>query len=288
MVLQKLLQELSGSLGVTFINYKSVAGGDIGNSFLVECKNQRFFLKLYEGEKGIAMVLQEKKGLEAIASTQTIATPLVYSAGSFQGKGYILMEYVESKAPNLKDFSQLGQQLAMLHKNSTSQFGFQEDNFIGRLKQFNKWHHSWESFYWHQRILPQWSLAIEQHYLAAHSLPKAEKALSTIANIFPKTPPSLLHGDLWGGNYLISKNGTPYLIDPAVYYGNGAVDIGMSKLFGGFHPHFYEAYYRERGMKPNNKAQIDLAQLYFLLVHLNIFGAGYRSSVLGILNRYFG
>ena len=99
--------------------------------------------------------------------------------------------------------------------------------------------------------------------------------------------PALLHGDLWSGNYLISESGTPYLIDPAVYYGDGLVDIAMSKLFGGFGHDFYSAYHEVISKPEAYEERIDLYQLYYLLVHLNLFGASYRSGVLRILSRYF-
>ena len=97
----------------------------------------------------------------------------------------------------------------------------------------------------------------------------------------------LLHGDLWGGNHLIASDGTPYLIDPATYYGHSMVDVAMSHLFGGFGTLFYEAYHEQIPRTDNHDVQIDLYQLYFLLVHLNLFGSGYYASVASILKRYF-
>ena len=97
----------------------------------------------------------------------------------------------------------------------------------------------------------------------------------------------LLHGDLWGGNYLIATDASPYLFDPATYYGHSMVDVAMSHLFGGFGSAFYDAYHDRIPKSNNHDTQIDLYQLYFLLVHLNLFGSGYYSSVASILKRYF-
>jgi fructosamine-3-kinase len=96
-----------------------------------------------------------------------------------------------------------------------------------------------------------------------------------------------LHGDLWAGNYLISTDGTPYLIDPAAYYGHSLVDIAMSKLFGSFGQSFYDAYHEINPKSENYSQQIELYQLYYLLVHLNLFGSGYYSSVSSVLRKYF-
>jgi len=111
--------------------------------------------------------------------------------------------------------------------------------------------------------------------------------LKTCENLFPDTKPSLLHGDLWSGNYLISENGTPYLIDPAVYYGHHEVDIAMTKLFGGFDSSFYGAYAESLPKVRGEKERNDIYQLYYLLVHLNLFGSSYKSSVTSILKTYF-
>ena len=105
--------------------------------------------------------------------------------------------------------------------------------------------------------------------------------------LFAEISPTLLHGDLWSGNYLISTEGRPYLIDPAVYYGHREVDIAMTKLFGGFGADFYAAYWEHFSRDSNETARNDLYQLYYLLVHLNLFGASYYNSVKGILGCYF-
>ena len=122
----------------------------------------------------------------------------------------------------------------------------------------------------------------------ANEIISEKSAIAVFEELLGKdVTPSVLHGDLWAGNYLISTNDTPYLIDPATYWGHSMVDIAMSRLFGGFRNEFYDAYHSIIPKTVNYDAQIDLYQLYFLLVHLNLFGRSYYGSVSSILKRYF-
>ncbi len=101
-------------------------------------------------------------------------------------------------------------------------------------------------------------------------------------------PACLLHGDLWGGNYLSDENGDPVLIDPAVYYGHREADLAMTRIFGGFEPAFYRAYEDEWPLPPGSEDRLPLYELYHLLNHLNLFGRSYRGRCVGILRRYVG
>ena len=124
--------------------------------------------------------------------------------------------------------------------------------------------------------------------LKATEIVSEQTAISVFEELLGKeVSPSVLHGDLWGGNYLIAADGTPYLIDPATYWGHSMVDIAMSRLFGGFGSEFYSAYHNIIPKTDNYNAQIDLYQLYFLLVHLNLFGRSYYGSAAAVLEKYF-
>lgn len=229
----------------------------------------------------------EQKALQTIEATQTIAVPYVHLVDSFENKSFLLMDFVESKRPDSSDFQRLGTQLAELHQCSQSNFGFSDDNFIGSLPQSNTTHKNWVEFYWKERILPQLEMALDNQLLRKDEIPEAEKTIAVFNRFFGNVTPSLVHGDLWGGNYLIASNGTPYLIDPATYFGHLMVDIAMSKLFGGFGQSFYDAYHEINPKSENYSQQIELYQLYYLLVHLNLFGSGYYSSVSSVLRKYF-
>jgi fructosamine-3-kinase len=168
-----------------------------------------------------------------------------------------------------------------------TEFGWSSPNYIGSLPQSNKVTNSWASFYQEERLQPQLQLALDKKWLAQEDVPSTSLMMEKLQQLLPAAKPSLLHGDLWGGNYLISASGIPYLIDPAVYYGHQEVDLAMTRLFGGFDTSFYDAY--NELLPPNDGWQdrTGLYQLYYLLVHLNLFGSSYLNSVLKWLRYYF-
>ena len=174
-----------------------------------------------------------------------------------------------------------------MHQHSSEFFGWDTNNYIGSLPQRNTKDQSWVMFYIEQRLSPQFDMARTQGLLSEGEIPSVDKMKKVLGEILSDVKPSLLHGDLWGGNYLISAKGIPYLIDPAVYYGHSEVDIAMSQLFGGFSSAFYDSYERVMPLDKLSEDRIKIYQLYYLLVHLNLFGRSYFSSVNAILKSYF-
>ncbi len=197
------------------------------------------------------------------------------------------MEHIEAKSPNSKDLELFGNQLAQLHKVTSDEFGFEENNFIGSLHQSNKTHTKWNDFYLEEHLIPQLELSKSKGLLNVDEIPETQKLKDICFPYFKNAKSSLLHGDLWSGNYLISTSGKPYLIDPAIYFGHNEVDIAMSKLFGGFGQSFYDSYHSFISKDKFTEDRIQLYQLYYLLVHLNMFGTSYYSSVKQILSKYF-
>lgn len=285
--MENFLTYLSHRLSEEILSSKPLSGGDISAAWILKTSSREYFLKVNRQPFASEMFHAEQQGLETISATHTIRVPRVFLSGSFEGSSFLLMEYIESKHPDPSDYRRLGTALAKLHQQTHSFFGFSADNFIGSLPQRNRYHTDWPSFYWQERILPQFQLALKNELLSKDLIPQEKKAINLFQELFSDVKPSLLHGDLWGGNYLIATDGTPCLIDPALYYGHSMVDIAMSRLFGGFSEAFYDAYHEMIPKTDRYNEQIDLYQLYYLLVHLNLFGSGYYSSVSAILKRYF-
>ncbi len=216
-----------------------VSGGDISKAYLLKTESERFFCKVNQGKDAHKMFLAEKRGLEAIAQTKSIAVPKVLLCEKQEVSGLLLMEYIESKNASQKEMELLGHQLAALHRFSASKnFGWETDNFIGSLPQSNKEHSYWTKFYVEERLLPQLKLARDSGKLNTGEIPSEERIIKSCENLFPDIKPALLHGDLWSGNYLISEKGEPFLIDPATYYGHFEVDLAMTRLFGGLAVYF--------------------------------------------------
>ncbi len=267
---------------------QSITGGDISKAYLLQTNSEHFFCKVNRHPSAFEMFQAEKAGLQAIAQTNTIATPKALLCEKLKKGGFLLMEYIKPKNTTSKDMESFGHQLAALHELSFSEtFGCARNNFIGSLPQSNKIATDWTAFYAQERLLPQIRIARDTHRLSNTEIPSEEQLLKTCHNFFPKLKASLLHGDLWSGNYLISENGTPYLIDPAAYYGHHEVDIAMTRLFGGFDSSFYNAYAEHFPKVGGEKERSDIYQLYYLLVHLNLFGSSYKSLVSRILKAYF-
>ena len=278
---------LSNLLESKIESFQPVSGGDISSAYIIKTASNNFFLKANSNPIALEMFLSEEKALTAISNTNTIATPKIIVCDSFNNISFLLMEHIETKSSNSKDLELFGNQLAKLHKITSNEFGFDSNNFIGSLNQSNKTHINWNDFYVEERLIPQLQLAKSDGLLKETEIPKIDRLKEVCFLFFKNVKPSLLHGDLWSGNYLISESGIPYLIDPALYYGHHEVDIAMSKLFGGFGPSFYDSYHSIIPKEEFTEDRIQLYQLYYLLVHLNLFGSSYYSSVKQILRSYF-
>lgn len=269
------------------ITSKPLSGGDISTVYHIQTTNADLVAKVTPTYQQGQLLTAEAKGLNLLAKQNTIAVPDVYELTNLDEVTALIMAYVPTKPVEDKDMVRLGQDLAALHQCMGTQYGLKHDNFIGVLPQSNQSHNRWAEFYTNERLLPQFKTANENGLLNSSEIPKVDIIIDTIKQYTEHTEPTLLHGDLWRGNYLIHEDGTPFLIDPAIYYGHSAVDIAMTKLFGGFSKDFYEAYHEIIPDSSNAQVQIDLYQLYYLLAHLNMFGLSYKGSVIQIVNRYF-
>lgn len=199
------------------------------------------------------------------------------------GNAYLILTWHNEIRPAASDWKQLGEQLAVMHHCTDSTFGFPENNFIGSLPQDNAQTRDWPEFFAANRIEPLLKLAEQK--LEARDLNNWHLIRQKLSTIIPCDTPSLLHGDLWGGNAMHTSYG-PLIYDPAVYYGDRLVDIAMTRLFGGFPREFNEAYL---GSFPSSKQELErleLYQLYYLLVHLILFGRSYLRPVQRILDKY--
>ncbi|WMI64523.1 fructosamine kinase family protein [Aestuariibaculum sp. YM273] len=284
---EKFVFHISTVINEYIESIHAVSGGDISSAHKFVTSNQSYFLKTNTAPNALHMFQTEAEALETIAKTNTIATPNVIDCSTFENTSYLLLEFIESKSPSSEDFKTLGKRLAALHQNTNSFFGLQQDNFIGSFNQSNTPTDSWNTFYVNERLFPQLQLSIKKQQLSASDCPSKEQILNNLKPLFQNITPSLLHGDLWSGNYLISENDTPFLIDPAMYFGHSEVDIAMTKLFGGFSEDFYKAYHDSIPADEFTFSRIEIYQLYYLLIHLNLFGKSYYPSVINLLKKYF-
>ena len=232
------------------------------------------------------MFEKEAAGLKMLSGTQTIPVPGVVLHGEAGKYGFLLLQYIESGNANHDFWIEFGTKLADLHRHTHTFFGLDHDNYIGSLVQKNNPHPDFCSFFILQRIEPLLKEARNKGAFSLGDTRYFDSLFRTLHNIIPPEKPSLVHGDLWSGNFLVSNESKPCLVDPAVYYGHREADIAMSLLFGGFDPEFYEAYNRTWPMEKGWQKRTDILNLYPLLVHVNLFGGGYAGQVLRIIRQF--
>lgn len=272
--------------GEKIVKRTGASGGCISLAEIIVMQSgQSFFLK--SGPSG-NMFRCEANGLNEIARTGVIRVPFVL----LSDENFILLENITQGVKPAGFFRTFGQQFARLHRYTNKKFGFFEDNYIGSTPQINisseKESGNWIDFFMNKRLLFQLNLAEKNGY----STEKLRKGFHLLENKVEsiikgsEEEPSLLHGDLWSGNFLCDQSRNAVLIDPAVYYGHREADLAMTKLFGGFSPDFYSAYQEEFPLKVGAIYRENLYMLYHVMNHLNLFGSAYYSRAENLLWQY--
>jgi fructosamine-3-kinase len=282
--LQQQLTQPSGEK-VIILQYQQVYGGDINQTYVLTTPREKLFLKINTNSHP-DMFRREFSGLQLLGSAKALTVPRPLLVGSFKENTFLLMENLKKGNPVKSFWKDFAEGLAKVHQKTSSFFGLNENNYIGNLHQSNNYCHTWAEFYAMQRILPLFRLALQQQKCTRQDLLMAEQICNKSGSIFPEESPSLLHGDLWSGNFMCVTGGVAAIYDPAVYYGHREMDIGMSLLFGGFDTSFYHYYHEIFPLENNWKERVPLCQLYPLLVHLLLFGGHYYYSVKEILQKF--
>ncbi len=289
-----LREILSAQLGAPITHDEPVYGGDINQAAQFEANGTPYFVK-WRADAPPAMFPAEAHGLRLLRAPGVIRVPEVIAQGDADGAcpAFLMLEWIEvggGRGGRDSAMEALGEGLARLHRVEADEHGLDHDNFIGRLPQPNTPMMHWSAFYRDRRIGAQVEIARKLGRLPARRADLLARLIARLPDLLDDeiSPPSLLHGDLWGGNYLVNADGAPVLIDPAVYYGHREMDLAMSELFGGFSTRFYDAYNAVYPIDPGYGDRRALYQLYYILVHLNLFGEGYGGRVDSIAARYAG
>jgi fructosamine-3-kinase len=269
------------------IRFHPVCGGSINNCYRITVNGKdRAFIKFNSSNKFPLLFEKEKNGLQFLAAQNVIRIPEIIHCDIVDETQVLLLEWIDRSGPTEQFWKKLGEQLANLHYVSHQSFGFAEDNYMGALPQANDFSKSWTDFFILQRLQPQIKMAIDKRMLLQNHITMFEKLYAKLNDIFNPEAPSLLHGDLWNGNLLCDENNSPVLIDPAVYFGHRGIDLGMTTLFGGFDPLFYESYRYHYPLPGNFHEQWEVCNLYPLLIHLNLFGRSYLNLIESILKKF--
>ena len=261
---------------------RPVGGGDISAAWRIDTVDAAVFVKTGPGHS-LDMFEAEAEGLRELLAVKAVRVPEVLGCGVTADGAYLAIEWIEFDRPTSETERLFGQQLAAMHRNCKGRFGWHRDNTIGKTPQHNQWSSDWVEFFRHQRLAFQLQLASSGGF--SGELQSAGAELSeNFALLFRDYQPvaSILHGDLWGGNWAVT-NGRPVIFDPAVYYGDRESDIAMTRLFGGFGPEFYAAYQQSWPMEPGYENRLKLYQLYHILNHLNLFGSAYLGRAMQLI-----
>ena len=270
----------------TLRQQESVGGGCINQALCVQYGDVTWFVKLGAADRE-GMFAAEARGLQELRSSNTLRVPETLCWGSNGESAWLVMENLELGGRG--DPAELGAGLAAMHRTTRQQFGWEHDNTIGSTPQINTPAADWIVFWRERRLRFQLELAA-RHGHGGRLQAQGEKLLDGFSVLFAGYEPraSLLHGDLWSGNYAFARDGTPVIFDPAVYYGDRETDLAMTELFGGFGADFYAAYRAYYPLDPGYAVRKTLYNLYHVLNHLNMFGGGYHAQALGMLDTLLG
>jgi protein-ribulosamine 3-kinase len=275
---------------VRILRRTPLGGGSINETAHIETTAGAFVVKAHRRAPA-RMFQAEAEGLNALrASGTTLAIPRVIAVGPDEpgGASFLVLEHL-SAGRRRADFDEaLGRGIAELHRATAGQFGFYTDNYCGATPQPNPWTARWVDFYSVSRLGHQLRLATDARRLSSTEAERIESLIARLDEWIdePVNGPSLIHGDLWSGNLHADAGGGPALIDPAAYYAHREAELGMMTLFGGFSERVFSAYDEVFALEPGWRDRNALYELYHLMNHLNLFGAGYHGQVMSGIKRF--
>jgi len=280
--IEQIIFEATGS-PFNFASSSSLSGGCINEASCIQGVDGRYFFLKKNRPSFLSYFEAEAKALTEINHTKTVKTPEAIGYGLEDGQAFLVLEFIREGSSSSTGQAELGKLLAQMHRIEQPFFGWSMDNCIGATPQPNTKSDNWVSFYRDHRLAHQFNLAAQK----GRKFEGTEKLLTGIDFFFSsyQPHPSLLHGDLWGGNASYDVNGRPFIFDPATYYGDRETDLAFTYMFGGFSSSFYDSYNQEYPLDVGFKARKTLYNLYHELNHFNLFGGAYASSAQSSINQ---
>ena len=285
--LDTIIEEIEAATNTSLANHQlsSIGGGCINTAYQVKTDDHDFFVKMNRPSL-LAMFEAEAQGLQEMAATESVRVPEVICYGTADGHSYLVLEYIPLGSLRGHAAGLLGERLARMHRVEQPYFGWHIDNTIGDTPQINDRHDDWVSFWQQERLQKQLEFAAKNGF-RGRVQQRGEALLADIPIFFEsyQPQPSLLHGDLWGGNAAADDQGNPVIFDPACYYGDREADLAMTELFGGFGHDFHAAYRGEYAVDEGYSVRKTLYNLYHILNHANMFGGGYTGQAESMIER---
>jgi len=279
--------ELEAATGLRFRGapQQLAVGGGFATGERWESDSGPVFVKVADRQR-LPLLEAEAAGLRELADAAALRVPRVLAAGVAGSRAFLALEWIEFRAATPRTEARLGELLAAQHRVTATRFGWHRDNTIGATPQSNAWTDDWTRFFAEQRLGFQLDLAVERGH-SGRLIERGRRLCERLDALLRghRPLPSLLHGDLWGGNWAADESGNPVVFDPAVYFGDREADLAMTRLFGGFGRAFYQAYESVWPLAAGATLRFDLYNLYHVLNHLNLFGGGYRAQAEALIDR---
>lgn len=288
MIPESIHNVLKNQLDIEVRSETPVSGGSINQAYKLDTNKGTFFLK-WNPSATDDFFEAEAKGLNLLSSVDSglrIPSVIHCNVPDADTTGFLLLEYIPEGSGSSSDSFEFGTKLAKLHQFEGDYFGLDYNNYIGSLPQENGKFDDWISFFIEKRINPQLKRAIDSGKLSQGVLAHWKRLMKELNGLLPPCKPSLIHGDLWGGNYLFDEKGNAVVIDPAVYFGHPEMDLAFSKMFGGFSESFYKGYEFITPLSGNFSERVRIYNMYPLLVHVNLFGGHYNSQFEQFIRRF--
>ena len=281
---QKAISKTIGT-SAALLSSSMATGGMINNSVILHTDQGAYFLKWNNDANCDDLFKKESLGLQVLKQGP-LKIPEVLGHGQIEDHYFLMLEHIAEGQPDLSFWEIFGIKLAALHRITSDQFGFETDNHIGKLTQYNSCKPDWADFFINNRLLPQLELGYRLGTIDSTLIKSFEKLFPKLDRLFPREKPSLIHGDLWSGNFTCDTSGKPVIFDPATYFANREIEIAFTKLFGGFNQKFYKSYHNCFSLETGFNERVELYNLYPLLVHVNLFGSSYLNGILQTLKRF--
>jgi protein-ribulosamine 3-kinase len=278
-----IISIIQSTLDKNVLSISPLSGGSIATAYRVQLENNKtLFVKVSPQHED--MFVKEADGLRELEKAKAIRIPEVFIAN----EDLLVLEFLPVTTPSNRSrfFELFGTQFAQLHRYTSEHFGFVENNYIGSTPQINlPLMNSWKEFFYINRLVFQFRLAEQNGYVQQELVYLFRKLEKQFDGFIPDDgeAPTLLHGDLWSGNFLCVEDGIPAVIDPAVYYGHREADLAMTMLFGGFSEAFYESYQEAFPLNDEWRRRCELYKIYHLFNHLNLFGEGYYPQLFDMM-----
>lgn len=256
-----------------------VSGGDVNEAFKVTTTDDVYFL-LVQRNRDKSFYAAEIAGLNAFEQAG-ITAPRVINSGEINGDAFLILSYLDEGTSGSQ--RELGQLVAKMHnqQQQDGQFGFDLPHEGGDISFDNSWSESWVEIFVERRMDHLRDELMRKGLWNAEDNKVYEQVRTVMINELEDhhSKPSLLHGDLWGGNYMFLTDGRPALFDPAPFYGDREFDLGITTVFGGFTQAFYDEYEKHYPLGKGARKRLEFYRLYLFMVHLLKFGGMYASSV---------